>query len=47
MSRFAIKELKTSDFEGSNANTSHKNSPLAQAEHISKEVRIYKEVTIF
>jgi len=42
---FAIKELKTSDFEGSHVNTSHKNSSLAQAEHISKEVRIYKELS--
>jgi len=45
LDRFAVKELKISDFE--NGNSSHRGNFSSQAENISKEVRIYKEVNFF
>ena len=45
LDRFAVKELKISDFE--NGNSSHRGNFSSQAENISKEVRIYKDVNFF
>jgi len=45
ISRFAVKELKISDFENG-GNSSHRRDLSTQAENISKEVRIYKEVNL-